>query len=208
MDWKMIFLFQGCFLRFHLNLPGCIQPKKRLWTCYITIGTAFQNLERLAFPVMRSWRGDPPPLRTKLLLRRQAATPCNRWPGNLFCQTNTCPKKKTSLKLSSQEKQWQKKRLRCFSCFFWLDVFESFERIPEGCSRWNPPPPPFAENGRCPILSSCFCCKNWTSNLMIFPVPSLTTLRGSFPKVSSRLIEMKGCHMTTFLEVFKKKNLL
>ena len=22
--WKMIFLFQGCILRFHVNLPGCI----------------------------------------------------------------------------------------------------------------------------------------------------------------------------------------
>ena len=24
MVWKMIFLFQGCILRFHVNLPGCI----------------------------------------------------------------------------------------------------------------------------------------------------------------------------------------
>ena len=24
MVWKMIFLFQGCMLRFHVNLPGCI----------------------------------------------------------------------------------------------------------------------------------------------------------------------------------------
>ena len=23
MGWKMIFLFQGCILRFHVNLPGC-----------------------------------------------------------------------------------------------------------------------------------------------------------------------------------------
>ena len=23
MVWKMIFLFQGCILRFHVNLPGC-----------------------------------------------------------------------------------------------------------------------------------------------------------------------------------------
>ena len=24
MVWKMIFLFQGCILRFHVNLPGCM----------------------------------------------------------------------------------------------------------------------------------------------------------------------------------------
>ena len=24
MVWKMIFLFQGCILRFHVNLPGCV----------------------------------------------------------------------------------------------------------------------------------------------------------------------------------------
>ena len=25
MVWKMIFLFQGCILRFHVNPPGCTQ---------------------------------------------------------------------------------------------------------------------------------------------------------------------------------------
>ena len=24
MVWKMVFLFEGCILRFHVNLPGCI----------------------------------------------------------------------------------------------------------------------------------------------------------------------------------------
>ena len=28
MVWKMIFLFQGCILRFHVNLPGCTGDKK------------------------------------------------------------------------------------------------------------------------------------------------------------------------------------
>ena len=29
--WKMIFLFQGCILRFHVNLPGCISNQSTLW---------------------------------------------------------------------------------------------------------------------------------------------------------------------------------
>ena len=166
----MIFLFQGCFLRFHVNLPGWIQPKKQLWTCYITIWTAFQNLERLAFPIMRSWRGDPLPLRTKLLLRRQAATPCNRWPGNLFCQTNTCPKNKRNVLIAivpgknrSKKRGWD---VLVFS-FGWmfLSLLKGFLKAVPGEIRHHP----LAENGRCPILRSCFCCKNWTSILMFFP---------------------------------------
>ena len=35
MVWKMIFLFQGCILRFHLNLPGCTKHCPYFWGNYL-----------------------------------------------------------------------------------------------------------------------------------------------------------------------------
>ena len=37
MVWKMIFLFQGCILRFHVNLPGCILVSGRVLSVYYFI---------------------------------------------------------------------------------------------------------------------------------------------------------------------------
>ena len=45
MVWKMIFLFQGCILRFHVNLPGCKLVLSRMWM--------------LAFSEFRGWMGRP-----------------------------------------------------------------------------------------------------------------------------------------------------
>ena len=33
MVWKMIFLFQGCLVRFHVKLQGCIRRKAPNLTC-------------------------------------------------------------------------------------------------------------------------------------------------------------------------------
>ena len=57
MVWKMIFLFQGCILRFHVNLPGCsLVPRMHegnmLWSWHFASG-----IGRLASRGWLSWDG-------------------------------------------------------------------------------------------------------------------------------------------------------
>ena len=78
MVWKMFLLFQGCIVRFHVNLPGCIQKitlwisspiTPSLWGCDVPCSvsrrpawmliTGYQRCERMMGE--KPWRmgGDP-----------------------------------------------------------------------------------------------------------------------------------------------------
>ena len=83
MVWKMICLFQGCILRFHVNLPGCIP----LCTGFHTM---FLVLRRISEPSTSVSFGMLPCHLFQLKLNRSWSSPekkTNSQTGNVTCLT-------------------------------------------------------------------------------------------------------------------------
>ena len=59
MVWKMIFLFQGGILRFHVNLPGCKLSKILFGQLFTSTGCESLNKRDGVSVVTASFGGDP-----------------------------------------------------------------------------------------------------------------------------------------------------